>query len=371
MAESVETVVIGAGVVGLAIARALALQGREVIILEAESAFGTGISARNSEVVHAGLYYPKDSLKARFCVQGRKALYDFAASHGVPLQKCGKLVVATSDTEVPALARIREKAMANGVDDLEELTAAEACALEPALACRGALLSPSTGIVDSHALMLAMLGDAESEGAMLALNAPMLTGKVSGTGFVLEVGGSEAMTLECRQVINSAGLSAPGVAQGIEGMPPSLVPQLWLARGNYFSLEGRSPFTRLIYPVPESAGLGVHLTLDLGGAARFGPDVEWIQEIDYQVDPARGERFYASIRRYWPELKDGSLHADYAGIRPKIQAPGDPARDFMIQGADVHGISGLVNLFGIESPGLTASLAIGDYVADMLASNGV
>jgi L-2-hydroxyglutarate oxidase LhgO len=366
--DQVDCLVVGAGVVGLAIARALAQAGREVIILEAAEAIGTGVSSRNSEVIHAGIYYPKDSLMARFCVAGKRALYAFCADHSVPHQRCGKLIVATNEAEAGKLAAIEARARANGVDDLRFLSPAEAQALEPALGCAGALLSPSTGIVDSHHFMLALLGDAEAAGASLALNAPLLEGRAKGAGIELEIGGADATTLACRLVVNAAGLEAPLIARNIAGMPQEAVPTRYFAKGNYFTLIGRSPFSHLIYPVPEPGGLGVHLTLDLGGQAKFGPDVEWVETIDYRVDAGRGERFYKAIRRYWPGLPDGSLQPGYAGIRPKIVPPAIAAQDFVVQSPREHGVAGLINLFGIESPGLTSSLALAEHVAEIARS---
>jgi L-2-hydroxyglutarate oxidase LhgO len=363
--DEVDVVVVGAGVVGLAVARALGQAGREVIILEAAEAIGTGISSRNSEVIHAGIYYPKDSLMARFCVAGRHALYAFCADHGVPHKRCGKLIVATNEAEAGKLASIEDRARANGVDDLRFRSAAEARALEPALACTGALLSPSTGIVDSHHFMLALLGDAEAAGASLALNAPLVGGRASDERIELDIGGQAPLTLACRLLVNAAGLEAPVVAANIAGLPHEAVPPRYFAKGNYFTLSARSPFSHLIYPVPEPGGLGVHLTLDLGGQAKFGPDVEWVETIDYNVDPARAERFYKAIRRYWPDLPDGSLQPGYAGIRPKIVPPAIAAQDFVVQTPREHGVAGLINLFGIESPGLTSALALADHVAEL------
>jgi L-2-hydroxyglutarate oxidase LhgO len=360
----VDAVVVGAGVVGLAIARELALAGREVIVLEAEDAIGTHTSSRNSEVIHAGIYYPKGSLKARACVEGRHLLYEYCASHGVPHRRCGKLIVATRESQLAELGAIREKAHANGVSDVERIAKQEAARLEPELFCIDALLSPSTGIIDSHALMLAYLGDAEAAGAMLALNSPLERAMVRADGFELWVQGSDPIA--CGVLVNSAGLRAPSVARRIEGYRPELAPRELYAKGNYYSLTRRSPFSRLIYPVPEPGGLGVHVTLDLAGQARFGPDVEWVERIDYDVDPRRAERFYAAIRRYWPGLPDGSLSPGYAGIRPKTAGPGEPAPDFEIQGPRRHGVPGLVQLYGIESPGLTASLALARVVRDEL-----
>ncbi len=365
--DEIDAVVIGAGVVGLAVARALALAGREVVILESESAFGTATSARNSEVIHAGLYYPTGSLRARLCVRGKKLLYAYCDSHGVAHQRCGKLVVACSDDELPRLDAVLAQARANGVHDLQRLSATEAQALEPALACRGALLSPSTGIIDSHGLMLALLGDAEGAGAMLALQSPVLRGQVVDGGVLLEVGGETPSRLKARSVVNAAGLQACQIARAIAGLDARHVPTPHYAQGAYFTLSGRAPFSRLVYPVPgESGHLGVHLTLDLGGQARFGPSFRWVEPdgpaFDYRVDPADGAGFGAEVRRYWPGLPAGALQPGYAGIRPRISGPGEPAADFRIDGPVAHGVPGLVNLFGIESPGLTASLAIAEAV---------
>ena len=357
---------IGAGVVGLAVARSLALGGREVIVLEAEDTIGSHTSSRNSEVIHAGIYYPRDSLKARLCVEGRERLYRYCADHGVPHARCGKLIVATDAGQLDELEAIRARAHANGVTDVVAVSAAQARAMEPALACVAALHSPSTGIIDSHAFMLALLGDAEAHGAVLALRSPVQRGGVRDDGHIeLDVGGAQPMRLAARTVVNSAGLVAPRIAQAIGGFPPGKVPGMWFAKGNYYALTGHPPFKRLVYPVPEPGGLGVHVTLDLAGQARFGPDVEWIDSIDYTVDPRRAELFYASVRRYWPGLRDGALIPGYAGIRPKITPPGQPAADFLLQGPREHGVAGLVNLFGIESPGLTASLALADAVCGL------
>ena len=363
--DNVDCVVIGAGVVGLAVARALAMADREVVILEAEDAIGTHTSSRNSEVIHAGIYYPKDSLKARACIEGRQRLYLYCDEHGVPYRRCGKLIVATNESQVFELREILQKAHDNGVTDVVEITAAEALRMEPALRCVAALHSPSTGIIDSHALMLAYLGDAEAAGAMLALKSPLIGCSFSSGKFVLHVGGEDPAKIAAKTLINSAGLRAPSVARLIAGFPADKIPPELYAKGNYYALAGRSPFKRLVYPVPEPGGLGVHLTLDLAGQARFGPDVEWIDSIGYTVDPRRAERFYASVRRYWPGLRDGALIPGYAGIRPKITPPGEPAADFLVQGPRDHGVAGLVNLFGIESPGLTAALALADEAARM------
>jgi len=355
--SDVECVVVGAGVVGLAIGRALAQSGREVLVLEAATGIGQGASSRNSEVVHAGLYYAPGSLKALLCVAGRAQLYAYCDARGVAYQKLGKLIVAAAVAELPALDQVAATAAANGVV-LTRLTAAQALAMEPALNTVGALHSPETGIVDSHALMLAMQGDLEAAGGAVVCRAPV----VGADGFTLHVGGAEPMALQARVVVNAAGLHAPALARAL-GVPG---PEGYLCKGSYYGLTGHAPFSRLIYPVPEPGGLGVHLTLDLGGQARFGPDVEWVDDERYDVDPRRADGFYAAIRRYWPGLPDGALMAGYAGIRPKITGPGAPAADFRIDGPAVHGRGGLVQLFGIESPGLTASLAIGDHVAALV-----
>ena len=358
--DRVDAVVIGAGLVGLAVARALALAGREVVILESEDAIGTHTSSRNSEVIHAGIYYPQGSLKARACVEGRQRLYAYCAERGVPHRRCGKLIVATDTAQLEELEGIRRKAHANGVTDVVRMSPARAGALEPELRCVSALHSPSTGIIDSHALMLAYLGDAERAGAMLALKSPLAKCVVRTDGIELHVEGTEPIL--AAQVVNSAGLRAPSLARRIEGYPAELAPPELYAKGNYYTLAKRAPFSRLVYPVPEPGGLGVHVTLDLGGSARFGPDVEWVDSIDYTVDPLGAERFYAAIRRYWPGLPDGALEPGYAGIRPKISGKDAPAADFLVQGPRAHGVPGLVHLFGIESPGLTASLPLADAV---------
>ncbi|KJH67666.1 NAD(P)/FAD-dependent oxidoreductase [Chromobacterium violaceum] len=353
--ERVECVVIGAGVVGLAVARALAQAGREVVIVEAEPAMGLHASSRNSEVIHAGLYYPAGSLKARLCVAGRDALYRYCAERAIPHRRLGKLIVASRESQLARLDALEAQARANGVADIRRLTASEARALEPALDCAAALLSPSTGIVDSHALMLSLL--AEAAGAQLALASPVEGGEVTPDGVALRVAG---MALLAKRVVNAAGLFAPDVARAIAGLRADSIPQARYARGVYFSLQGRAPFSRLVYPLPEAGGLGSHLTLDLAGQARFGPDVEWVDGVDYRVDPARADAFYRAVRAWWPQLPDGALAPGYAGIRAKIAGPGEPDADFVIQGPAVHGAPGLVNLFGIESPGLTSCLAIAD-----------
>lgn len=364
--ERVDCVVVGAGVVGLAVARALARAGREVLILEAEAAIGTATSARSSEVIHAGIYYPPGSLKGRLCLAGRQALYGFCDSHGVPYRRCGKLIVATEDAQLTALEQLHRHARANGVDDLQRLDGPAVRALEPQLRAVAGLLSPSTGIIDSHALMLALLGDAERHGAVLALNAPVEGIKATGEGLCVQVGGSDPLPLLARTLVNCAGHGAPVLAARTEGLGRAGLPRQYFAKGSYFSLAGRAPFRHLIYPLPEPGGLGVHLTLDLAGQARFGPDVQWVEGLDYALEPQRADGFYAAIRRYWPDLPDDALQPAYAGVRPKISGPGEAAADFRIDGPAQHGISGLVNLFGIESPGLTASLAIGEHVATLL-----
>ncbi len=368
MVESVDTIVIGAGVIGLACARMLARSGREVLIIERHKSFGTEVSSRNSEVIHAGIYYPRGSKKAELCVRGKQLLYGFCEEYLVPYKKIGKLIVATNPAQMQRLDKIQQYAKGNGVLDLELLSADEVKEFEAEISCIGALWSPSTGIVDSHALMLALLGDAERHGATLALGSEVVSGRVVPEGILLKVRGVEQITLLAKTVVNAAGLTATSVAKSIDGVPLVCVPDQFYAKGNYFSLSGKAPFSRLIYPVPEPGGLGVHLTLDLAGQAKFGPDVEWVEEIDYKVDPARSEKFYNAIRTYWPSLKDSSLIPAYAGIRPKIVGPGTPDADFMIQTSKDHGVKGLVNFFGIESPGLTASLAIAEHVFSLIES---
>ena len=365
MSETVDCVVIGAGEVGLAAARALAQAGQEVLILEAADAIGTGVSSRNSEVIHAGMYYAAGSLKAELCVRGNQLLRDYLPSHGVPHHFTGKLIVATSEEEEAQLDAILSKGEMNGVDGLVRITGEQAMAMEPELRCRAALLSPNTGIMDTHGYMLSLLGEAEKHGAMLALNSPVLSGETGPDGVTLQVGGAEPMSITAKRLVISAGLGAQTLGHAIQGL--KAVPPFHLCKGNYFLLSGRQPFKRLVYPTPVAAGLGVHYTLDLAGQGRFGPDVEWIEAEDYVVNPARGDVFYDAIRRYWPGLADGALRPGYAGIRPKIQGPKDAAVDFVIQGQDQHGQPGLVALYGIESPGLTSSLAIAETVAEMLA----
>ena len=367
MSLQVQAVVIGAGAVGLACARALARAGKEVIILERNIDFGLETSARNSEVIHAGIYYPPGSLKAKMCVSGRKKLYAFCEEYGVEYSRCGKLIVATSERQLSELKNIQARALANGVDDLELLSASQAVALEPSLHALAALLSPSTGIINGRAYMLALLGDAEHHGASLALNSRVQSLQSTASGLQLSVlcDGVEE-TLLADLVVNAAGHQSIALANTCNAVAAEKIPQAYLAKGNYFSLAGRSPFSRLIYPVPEPGGLGVHLTLDLGLQARFGPDVEWVQTEDYSVNPQRAEVFYAAIRKYWPDLKDDALQPAYAGIRPKTVPQGSPDADFQVQGPDEHGVAGLVNFYGIESPGLTSSLALADVLCERL-----
>ncbi|WP_181698974.1 NAD(P)/FAD-dependent oxidoreductase [Chthonobacter albigriseus] len=362
--ERVDCIVIGAGVVGLAVARRMAMAGVEVVVLEGEGAIGTHTSARNSEVIHAGIYYPTGSRKAELCVRGRHLLYGYVESHGIKHKRTGKLIVATTDEQVGQLEKIHRTALANGVDDIVEIPAETARAWEPEVRCAAALHSPCTGIVDSHGLMLAYQGEAEDHGAAIAFETPFLRAEVIPGGFRVTAGRDEPVTLECRYLVNAAGLWAPDVGRAIEGYDPAHAPTAYYARGVYFTLAGKTPFGRLVYPIPEHAGLGVHVTLDLAGRARFGPDVEWIDGIDYTFNESRVASFYEAIRSYWPGLADGRLMPGYTGIRPKISGPKDPAADFLIQGPATHGIEGLVHLYGIESPGLTSSLAIADVVAD-------
>ena len=364
MTNKVDCVVVGAGVVGLAVARALALQGREVLVLEAADAIGTGTSSRNSEVIHAGLYYAQGSFKARLCVQGRALMYAYCAERNVPHRRCGKLVVATSVEQLPALRAVQAHALGNGVA-LDWLERDSARALEPALECVAALHSPETGIVDSHGLMLALQGDLENAGGIVALNSPLAHAQCAQNA--IELAAEDGTRLAARTVVNAAGLAAPVLAARFVGLDPAHVPKARFAKGNYFTLSGRAPFSRLIYPVPEAAGLGVHLTLDLGGQAKFGPDVQWVDSPDdLVVDATRGDGFYAEVRKYWPGLRDGALVPGYAGIRPKVFGPQEAISDFVIQGPSVHGVPGLVNLFGIESPGLTSTLAIAGHVAGLI-----
>ena len=372
--DRIECAVVGAGVVGLAVARALAQAGREVIILEAEGLIGSGVSSRNSEVIHAGIYYPAGSLKARLCVRGRELMYDYCAERHVPYRRCGKLVVATRDEDLPRLQAVARHAADNGVT-LTPLSRAQALALEPALEARAALLSPDSGIVDSHALMTALLADAEQAGALLALKSPLTAARRDGDSWVLESQGDASTELRVEWIVNCAGLGAQGVARRLLGFPQEAIPARHLAKGHYFSLATRAPFSRLIYPTPVDGGLGVHLTLDLGGQARFGPDVQWLPglpedaALDYAVDASRAAAFEADIRRYWPALPEGSLQPAYTGIRPKLSGPGEAAADFRIDGPRHHGTPGVVQLFGIESPGLTASMAIAEIVVAEMGAN--
>jgi L-2-hydroxyglutarate oxidase LhgO len=365
-----QVLVVGAGVVGLACARALALTGHEVIVAEAADGIGTGVSSRNSEVVHAGMYYPTGSLRARHCVTGRRMLYDFCAAHGVPHRKCGKLIVAVEDRERVKIEGIFRQGTINGVEGLTLIDGADARALEPQLNCVAAIHSVETGIVDSHAMMLALQGDLEDHGGMIAFETPVerldRVGSMSNGLWRVVFGGRDPGAFEVDAVVNAGGLGAQALARATDAYPAARVPKLVYAKGNYFTFMGRPAFTHLIYPAPVDGGLGTHVTLDLSGRMKFGPDVEWVQAESYDVDPARGASFYAAIRRYWPGLPDGSLVPDYAGIRPKLSGPGEPVVDFILDGPADHGLAGLVTLFGIESPGLTASLSIADAVAQML-----
>ncbi|MGO4706346.1 NAD(P)/FAD-dependent oxidoreductase [Microvirga sp. 2MCAF38] len=361
-----DVLVIGAGVVGLAIARALSQRGHAVIVAETTGGIGNGISSRNSEVVHGGMYYPKGSLKARHCVAGRRMLYAFCESHGVPFRKCGKLIVATNEREEAKIAGIYQQGLTNGVEGLVMLNAREVQALEPALACSAAILSTETGIVDTHALMVALQGDLEAAGGVVAFNAPLEQVSRRGSGWDVHIGGAEPATLSFDALVNAAGLGAQALARAVDAYPQERVPPLFLAKGNYFGCAGKPVFSHLIYPAPVDGGLGTHVTLDLAGRLRFGPDVEWVESEDYVVDPHRAESFVASIRRYWPSLPDDVLVPDYSGIRPKLTGPGEPAADFLIDGPQEHGLSGLVQLFGIESPGFTSSLSIAEDVVKRL-----
>jgi L-2-hydroxyglutarate oxidase LhgO len=376
--EQLDCVVIGAGVIGLAVAREMALQGRETILLERESAFGTISSARNSEVIHAGIYYPKDSLKATLCVQGNRLLYEYCRSHQVATQPYGKLIVASDDTQLNDLQAILYKAQNNHVPDIKMISGDEAKTLEPQLHCSAAILSLSTGIVDSHGYMLSLLGGFEDAGGMLAYQSPLISARPlcsnAEQGFILEIGGADGMQIQTRLLINCAGMSAPAIAKKIEGLASEQIPKAYFAKGNYFSLTGKSPFSHLIYPIPEPGGLGVHLTLDMAGQAKFGPDVEWLdieseEQIDYSVNSSRGDGFYEAVRRYWPGLKDGSLQPDYSGVRAKIVPSNAPAGDFYFNGPQDHGLQGLYNLYGFESPGLTSSLAIAKHLQGLIKNS--
>jgi len=369
--HDIDSVVVGAGVVGLAVGRAFTVSGRDTIILESELAIGTATSSRNSEVIHAGIYYAPGSLKAQLCVSGKGALYTYCAERGIPHRRVGKLIVAAGESEVAALEDLQATARMNGVDDLELLDAAQLTKMEPSVRGAGALLSPSTGIVDSHALMLAYQGEIEDAGGRIAFGSRLTRAGPKGRGFDLEVllEGGQSMRLTCRQLVNAAGLNAQAVARSVAGLPKSAVPTRYLAKGSYFALSGHSPFGRLIYPVPEASGLGIHATLDMAGRTRFGPDVEWVDDIDYAVNPARAAVFAKAISRYFPGISPGALQPAYAGIRPKIVPRGAAPGDFIVQGRAEHGIGGLVNLFGIESPGLTASLAIAEAALSALAQD--
>ena len=358
-----QVLVVGAGVVGLAVARAAALAGPEVIVAEATRGIGNGVSSRNSEVIHAGMYYPTGSLRAHHCPRGRRLLYEFCASHGVPHRKCGKLIVATEDAEVAKMEAILQQGRSNGVEGFAMIDGAAARAMEPALACVAALHSPETGIIDSHQFMTALRGDLEDCGGMIAFDTKIERLAHTQAGWLVRYSGGETGELAVDAVINSAGIGAQALARNTEDYPAGRVPRLVLARGNYFGYTGRPVFSRLIYPAPRiDGGLGIHVTLDLAGRMRFGPDVEWIDTEDYDVNASRAASFYGAIRRYWPALRDGALQPDYAGIRPKLTGPGEPAADFMIEGPAQHGLAGLTHLFGIESPGLTASLSLADAV---------
>ena len=364
--RSAQVGVVGAGVIGLAVARTLAQTSCDVLILESNSGFGMATSSRNSEVIHAGLYYPRGGLKARTCLRGRKLLYEYAERRGVEVQKLGKLIVACSTEELHALEKLRSHARANGVEDLLPLTAKEIRDLEPVLNVLGGLFSPSTGIVDTRSLMLALLGDAEASGAQVVYGARVARAHTRDAGFTLRIEGPGSTELDCDVLINCAGLGSVELARNIVGLDQGFVPRAYLCKGSYFELQHAVPFRHLIYPVSDGAGLGIHLTLDLAGAARFGPDTEWVESIDYDVDPGRAERFDQSIRRYWPGLPRGALQPAYAGVRPKIVGPDEPAADFRIDGSRYHGVPGLINLFGIASPGLTAALGIAECVASLV-----
>jgi L-2-hydroxyglutarate oxidase LhgO len=368
MTEKIDCAVIGGGVVGLAVARKLAMSGREVVVLEAEEHFGTHTSSRNSEVMHAGIYYPTGSLKAKLCFEGRNALYRYCAEHAVNHKRIGKVIVACDQTELAGLDKYRRQAEINGCDDLRMLSGDELHEMEPEVRAVAGFLSPSTGIIDAHGLMLAYQGDLEAHGGMIALASPVTSGRVTSDGIVLEVGGAEPMSLLCNTVVNSAGFNAQAVSRNVDGVPPASIPPTYYAIGHYYTLSGKAPFNRLVYPVARQDWLGVHVTIDLGGQVKFGPDFAWIDRVDYRFDDSPGHEaaFYKAIRRYYPGLKDGALQPGYTGIRPKIHGPREPAPDFLIQGPRDHGVPGMVNLYGIESPGLTSSLAIGEYVSELL-----
>jgi L-2-hydroxyglutarate oxidase LhgO len=364
--NDVDCIVIGAGVIGLAAARALARGGREVIILECERHFGMHSSSRNSEVIHAGIHYEPHSLKARLCVAGRDLLYRYCAERGIPHRRCGKFTVATADTQLAVLENIEANARASGVFDLEWLEGTEARRAEPELQCIRALSSPSTGIIDSHVYMQSLLADAEANGATIAYDTKVTALRPTPGGIEITINGESAPVVRARSVVNSAGLQADRVASSIQDFPAQFIPKVHFAKGSYFALSGASPFSRLVYPVlPPGGHLGIHMTVDLSAAARFGPDSEWVESLDYAVDPQQVGRFAEAIRQYWPGLTEARLYPAYAGIRPKVSGPGQPARDFCISGPTEHGVAGVVNLFGMESPGLTASLALGEYIAGL------
>ena len=364
--ETIDCAVIGAGVIGLAVARRLALSGREVVVLEAESSIGNHTSSRNSEVIHAGIYYPTGSLRARMCVAGKLALYGYCAERGIAHRRIGKVIVATAADEIPTLHKYKEQGERNGVDDLRWLTGDEVHALEPNVRAVAGVLSPSTGIIDSHGLMLAYQGDTENRGGCIVFQSPVIGGRATADGTILEVGGREPMQIRARAVVNAAGLTAPSVSRSIAGVPAESIPGQFFCKGHYYVLGGKAPFTRLVYPVGSGLWHGVHVTLDLAGQVKFGPDLHWQNDADYGFDESRESAFYAAIRHYYPALADGALRPGYTGIRPKITAKGEPAADFSIQGPRDHGVAHMVNLYGIESPGLTSSLAIADHVAALL-----
>lgn len=376
--ERVDCVVVGAGVIGLVVAREMALQGRETILLERESTFGSISSARNSEVIHAGIYYPQNSLKAKLCVEGNHLLYEYCRTHQVATNACGKLIVAANESQLDDLQAILYKANNNLVPEMKMLSGVQAKILEPELCCEAALLSATTGVIDSHSYMLSLLGGFEDAGGVVVYQSPLISAKPIGKnaegGFELVIGGADAIKIQTTLLINCAGLSATAIAQSIEGLPKKDIPKAYFAKGNYFSLSGKSPFSHLIYPIPEPGGLGVHLTLDMGGQVKFGPDVEWLDieeegQISYTVDPKRGDGFYAAVRQYWPGLREGSLQADYSGVRAKIVPPNTPAGDFCFDGPQNHHLQGLFNLYGFESPGLTASLAIAKHLEAQIKSS--
>jgi L-2-hydroxyglutarate oxidase LhgO len=361
-----QVLVVGAGVIGLAVARQAGLCGHDVVVAEAAAAIGTGISSRNSEVIHAGMYYPAGSRRARNCPRGRRMLYEYCPARGIPHRKCGKLIVATRDAECAKLEELLKQGQRNGVEGLELIGAEAAKRMEPELTCVAALLSPESGILDSHAFMLALRGELEDHGGMIAFETQVERLSKTASGWEVHVEGPVAQSITVDAVINCAALGAQQLAYATEGYPAARVPRRVMAKGNYFGFSGRPAFSRLIYPAPVAGGLGVHVTLDLAGRMRFGPDVEWIEDENYDVDPRRAPLFYEGVRRFWPELPDNSLYPDYAGIRPKITGPGEPAADFFVDAPKDHGLPGLVHLFGIESPGLTSALALAKDVVGYL-----